>query len=334
MSLLPPNATKLERAVESAASLDLPTPLADLWHPATCPEAALPWLAWALHLSDSEGWALARTSPQKRALLSQAAALHRKKGTPAGIQSALLAAGFQSIDLQERLPQNRYDGSLNHAGDGYYNAYGWAQFRATADAGDDQPISAADTALLVQTINEWKPARCHLVDVQYRAGVTESVASTEYITTASELALSEPHLWGRRLYDGSLIHNQGMLRTHDGAFAFSGAASYTGFTAAGERYDAERETDSTAGSLALGDVQSRGPLFDGFGDYGGSLDFGATAPVAEDPPMPIVLTRQRRYDGRHAFAANRHDGTRLYTGGFAYFGNIPYSGDVLTHLEA
>lgn len=333
-SLLPPSSTKLERAIEAATALDIAVPIADLWNPATCPESCLPWLAWALHLTDAEGWRLAVTSSQKRALIAKSIALHRKKGTPWSIKEALKAAGFNDLEIQERLPQTRYDGTHNHAGAEYYNAYGWAQFRVTADVGDDQPINAASTDRIIETINEWKPVRSHLVDVQYRASVTETMPSSEATTVAAQMEQEDAHIWGRRLYDGSLAFNQGTLYSHEGAFAFNGAARYSGFTPAGERFDAEREAVEMAGGLALSDVQSRGPLFDGFGDYAGTLDFGASAPVAEDPPMEITLTRHRRYDGRHAFAAHRYDGSRPHAGGFAYFGNIPYAGDVLTTLEA
>lgn len=332
---LPPNSSPLEKAVAEACAPGIHVPIGDLWNPATCPESLLPWLAWALHLTDVEGWRLATTTEQRRTLIAKSIALHRKKGTPWSIKEALKAAGFNDIELDEHLPARRYDGTINHAGADYYNTYGWAQFRATADVGDDQPISAANTARVVETINEWKPVRSHLVDVQYRASVTETVPSSESTTAAALLEQEDTHLWGRRLYDGSLAYNQGLLRTHEGAFAFNGAATYAGFTAAGERYDAEREQDEMAAVLALSDVQSRGALFDGFGDYGGALDFGASAPVAEDPPMTITLTRHRRYDGRHSFAANRYDGSRRHTGGgFTYFGNIPYAGDVVTPLEA
>lgn len=333
-TLLPSNSSPIERAIEAATALGIDLRISDLWNPETCPDSALPWLAWALHVSDSEGWKLAATIEQKRSLIAKSIALHQKKGTPWSIKEALKAAGFNDLEIQEHLPQNRYDGTIGHAGAEYYNAYGWAQFRVTADAGDDQPISAANTARVVETINEWKPARCHLVDVQYRASVTETVASSDATTTAAQLEQGDQHLWGRRLYDGSLAFNQGLLRTHDGAFAFNGASDYGGFTAAGERFDAEREADDMAGVLALSDVQSRGPLFDGFGDYGGATDFGASAPVAEDLPMPIVVTRHLNYDGRHAFSAPRFDGAGVYAGGFTYFGNIPYVGNVSTTLEA
>ncbi len=298
------------------------------------PSAYLDELVRQFHVAGIEGGLLAATDDERRRLIKASIALHRKKGTPWAMREIFKALGFNGLDIQERLPSHRYDGAITFDGAEAYAAYGWAQFRVTADAGDTQPITAEQTALIVKTIEEWKPARSHLADVRYRASVKETLRSSEATTVAAELSQEESHLWGRRLYDGSIAFSQGRLHTHDGSLFYSGAADYAGFTADGERFDSEREADEMAGILALSDVQSRGPLFDGFGDYGGALDFGASAPVAEDPPMEIIMIRRRRYDGRHAFSAHRYDGAGAYVGEFAYFGNIPYAGDVSTTLEA
>lgn len=75
-------------------------------------------------------------------------------------------------------------------------------------------------------------------------------------------------------------------------------------------------------------------MFAGELDYSGVADFGASAPVAEDLPMPITLRRHRRFDGRLAYSAHRFDGSQRYAGQFTHFGNSAYSGDVVTMLEA
>ena len=51
MSLLPHNATQLERALEAAADLGLdPDIIRGVADSARCPPNFLPWLAWALSL--------------------------------------------------------------------------------------------------------------------------------------------------------------------------------------------------------------------------------------------------------------------------------------------
>ena len=335
-TLLPPNSSPIERAIEAATSIGIDIRISDLWNPETCPDSALPWLAWALHVSDSEGWKLAATAQQKRSLIAKSITLHQKKGTPWSIKEALKAAGFNDLEIQEHLPQNRYDGTIGHAGAEYYNAYGWAQFRVTADAGDDQPISAANTARVVETINEWKPARSHLVDVQHRASATDHVEVSEIEQHAGVMTHEDRHLWGHHFYDGSLHFNEGALHSFDGALRYDGAAALNGFSATptGARYDGDREKDSMAAQIVISDRQMRCPVFDAQLDYSGYADFGAAAPVAEDLPMPISLRRHRRYDGRMAFGLHRFDGSAKYAGQFTHFGNSAYSGDVVTLLEA
>ncbi|CAL4868214.1 hypothetical protein MMA231_02489 [Asticcacaulis sp. MM231] len=51
MSVLPPNASHLERALEAAIQTPaLPVPIRDLWSPDRCPVQYLPWLARALSI--------------------------------------------------------------------------------------------------------------------------------------------------------------------------------------------------------------------------------------------------------------------------------------------
>ena len=61
-SLLPPNATPLERALEMLAALRLgkiDTPFRELWNAQTCPEELLPYLAWGLSVDQwSADWPL------------------------------------------------------------------------------------------------------------------------------------------------------------------------------------------------------------------------------------------------------------------------------------
>jgi phage tail P2-like protein len=87
--LLPPNASPLEKALSlaPAATLDqVPVTIDQLWNPATCPVALLPWLAWGLSIDlwDSE-W----TEPQKRAAIADAILFQRRKGTPASLRIVL-----------------------------------------------------------------------------------------------------------------------------------------------------------------------------------------------------------------------------------------------------
>jgi phage tail P2-like protein len=79
-SLLPPNASPQEAAIEAATAriADVPVPNASLWTPATCPAALLPWLAWALSVDEWDGtW----PEERQRAVIAASVGVHRRKGT-------------------------------------------------------------------------------------------------------------------------------------------------------------------------------------------------------------------------------------------------------------
>ncbi|MFY9328502.1 MAG: phage tail protein I [Georgfuchsia sp.] len=331
--LLPANATRLERAVEATLTQTLDVPIDTLWNPATCPAALLPWLAWALHVTDGEGWALAETEAQKRALLARSIELHRKKGSVWSVIEALRAIGFGDSEILERLPQNHYDGALAYSGGAQYDAFGWAQFRLVADLGEDRPLRADEIDRIIAVVDEWKPLHTELVDVQFKANVADTVASAEAHAISIAETAADILPWGRR-YDGSLHHDQGVFHHYDGAAHYDGARDHRGFHASGETYRNAWDVAAMVASLGFTDQQRRLAAYDGFMDFTGHTDYGGSAPVAEDPPMPITVARRQRYDGRMDFARHRYTGADRYAGGFTYFGNLPYAGDVVTHLEA
>jgi phage tail P2-like protein len=94
-SLLPPNATQLERlaAEAGAAGAELPVILRDLWDPEDCPEHLLPWLAWAW---SADSWSDDWSARQKRNTIAEALAVQQIKGTIGAVRQALGALGFQT----------------------------------------------------------------------------------------------------------------------------------------------------------------------------------------------------------------------------------------------
>lgn len=90
--LLPPNATRVERAVDAAsARLDeLAVPLRHLWNPWRCPLPLLPWLAAALGV---ETWKPDWPESLKRRACAEAFEVHREKGTVAAIRRVLRLIG-------------------------------------------------------------------------------------------------------------------------------------------------------------------------------------------------------------------------------------------------
>ena len=90
-TLLPPNSSPLERAVEAATTLGIETPINTLWNPDECQADALPWLAWALHVDNWDDAATEATSIKKP----------RREGPPA------TANGMDDISAIMRVPPPR-----------------------------------------------------------------------------------------------------------------------------------------------------------------------------------------------------------------------------------
>jgi len=89
MSLLPSNATVLERALEKAGDLGIdPEVIRGVADSARCPPNFLPWLGWAMKV---EGWEAANTDEQRRDLIREAIPVHKTKGTVGAIRRVLKA---------------------------------------------------------------------------------------------------------------------------------------------------------------------------------------------------------------------------------------------------
>ena len=89
-SLLPANATALERRLEQVLARieQIDVPVRDLWNPAACPAALLPWLAWALSV---DTWRSDWPETTKRAVIAAAPQVHRLKGTLGAVRRAVAA---------------------------------------------------------------------------------------------------------------------------------------------------------------------------------------------------------------------------------------------------
>jgi len=94
-SLLPPNASELERNLEQVVihSTDLPVRIAELWDPFSCPLSLLPWLAWAFSVDE---WDDRWPEHIKRQMVQNSFDVHRYKGTPYAVQKALDGLNIKS----------------------------------------------------------------------------------------------------------------------------------------------------------------------------------------------------------------------------------------------
>lgn len=105
-SLLPPNASPQERAIEQSAERlgAVDVPVGKLWDPKSCPVSLLPWLAWALSV---DTWDAAWSEPVKRQVIADSLAVHARKGTPWAVVRAMTAAGAPSLELSEWFDNGR-----------------------------------------------------------------------------------------------------------------------------------------------------------------------------------------------------------------------------------
>lgn len=148
-TLLPVNATELERKCEATfARFDnLPVSIGRVWDPQSCPEALLPWLAWALSVDSWESHWDAHT---KRDLIAQSVHVHRTKGTVSAIERVLNTLGV-SAELTEW---------FEYSGQAYtFRLTAWVNANLVAN---EKPILNSELYQMLQrAINQVKPVRAH-----------------------------------------------------------------------------------------------------------------------------------------------------------------------------
>lgn len=124
MTLLPPNATRMERTrADVAAQLArLPVRIGDLKNPDTCPADWLPWLAWERSV---DVWNPDWPEAQKRAAIRASLAIHKRKGTAGAVKLALATLDWHAVLVewhQARPPAPAYtfavEVTLDHRGFG------------------------------------------------------------------------------------------------------------------------------------------------------------------------------------------------------------------------
>lgn len=92
-SLLPPNASPLERAAaEALAEIQrVPVLLRQLWNPDTCPAHLLPYLAWSFSV---DRWDPTWSVSAKRGVIKAAFYVHARKGTISALRRVVEPLGY------------------------------------------------------------------------------------------------------------------------------------------------------------------------------------------------------------------------------------------------
>lgn len=179
-SLLPPNATELERRAAAADGIgSLPVQLRDLWNAEQCPPEFLGYLAWALSV---DFWDLATTDERRRALIKGALAWHKKRGTPWAVTQALAAYGYPNCKLVEHRQLQRewldaggelLDGDSDLNGDSDLSAPGgvfrfttshWAEYALRLNSAD-APTTSDMLRKISALCAAYAPARSRLAAI-------------------------------------------------------------------------------------------------------------------------------------------------------------------------
>lgn len=155
-SLLPPNATLLERALErgTARADAIDAPLDTLVNPATIAAELLPWLAWGL---STDTWNAEWSEATKRQAVAESIELHRRKGTRWAVEHVLarIDALAQVVEWHEAQPT-----LTPHV----------FEIRVPLDATSGARALAKVPEAIVRDVTQVKPLREHMVVVQALAG--------------------------------------------------------------------------------------------------------------------------------------------------------------------
>jgi len=290
-SLLPPNATPLERAFETAADRLRAPAVHTLWDPWECPVHLLPWLAYAVGVGEwSDGWEEAT----KRQAIASAMAIARRRGSVWSVREALRAAGYADAEVEEGLPALRHDGTQLRDG---YETYGsgnrWAMFKLVADLGEERGVNRVERERLIRLVDAAKPVRSQLYAIDYRASVTDVATPDERDTLIAEPTLRDVRPAGRRR-DGSLERDNAIRLPpapvyRDGTWAHGGELARTGVSPYAEwRITGEtRDNDWDRQAVAI-DIDQRehatviDPVRTGAAHRDGAFARGAGLPSAYD----------------------------------------------------
>ncbi|QXT36846.1 phage tail protein I [Sphingomonas sanguinis] len=211
-SLLPPNATRLERALEAGVCLPAEidaAALADVVaNPMTAPAFLLPWLAWG---ESVDTWDADWSEADKRATIAASIAQHRIKGTRASVEMVLarfdqLARLVEWHQASPHRPAHTFDVIVPMVlPDG------------TAPGGRRSSAAFADA--IIREIARVKPLREHMRLVQEIAvagaiGITGVARAVTYTRADADVVIDQSPDWAAYLQteDGE------PLQSNDGTF--------------------------------------------------------------------------------------------------------------------
>lgn len=126
----------------------------------TVSASALPALARQFDVEGFQGYGIATTDAQRRAIIKQAIELKRYMGTVWAIKQAILTVGYTGAVLVEGIDM----------GD---PAIDWARFSVTTELGDTVGLDGVSQSYLAKLIREYKNVRSYLEGIAYTLGIQD-----------------------------------------------------------------------------------------------------------------------------------------------------------------
>jgi phage tail P2-like protein len=190
MTLLPVNATALERDIDASLSgiEHIDVPLASLWNPYTCPAVALPWLAWAYSV---DVWNGAWPEQRQRDAIAETIAVHRLKGTVGAVRRAIAAVWAEPVITEWWA----YAGTPH-------------SFRVEIDV--DSVLDADTWDFIVGSAVRAKPVRSHLESITARSTTASSLYIGGAATSGEHTTIRPPAIdalnWQLPMVSAAAVH--------------------------------------------------------------------------------------------------------------------------------
>jgi len=173
----------------------------------TVSASALPTLARQFDVEGFQGYGLATTDEQRRAIIKQAIELKRYMGTVWAIKNAMVSVGYNDAVLIEGIDTGNPETD-------------WARFKIESSLGDTVALDGLSQSYLAKLVREYKNVRSVLEGISYSVDIfdTLNIGGTKYVLEDTlNITFESPPL------DEDLGY---FARFHDGTYLRDGSIRY------------------------------------------------------------------------------------------------------------
>jgi phage tail P2-like protein len=172
----------------------------------TVSSSALPNLARQFDVEKFQGYGLATTDEQRRAVIKSAIELKRYMGTVYAIKQAIQTVGYTDAVLVEGIDMGN-------------PLIDWARFSIETELGDTVGIDGVSQSNLAKLVREYKNVRSVLEGVSYKVGISDTLENLidELNITYGIPDFEEDLGYFARFYDGTYNYDGSIkhIESHD-----------------------------------------------------------------------------------------------------------------------